>query len=103
MDKPKRCKYHSLIRECEETVFPGMSIQPVSLKGEVYYTLVFKRNFAVESELFAERLNLLLDVIELLQFGHSKPNVPLVSGNSVQQCANFGVKKNTNTKNHVYS
>lgn len=101
MDKPKRCKYHSLIRECDETVFPGMSIQPLSLKGHVYYTLIFKRDMAVESELFANRLNLLLDVIELLQFGHSKSNVPLVSGNSVQPCATVGVKNNTNTKNHV--
>ncbi len=101
MVKQRECKSLSLLQDCEDTEFPSMSTQFVPTKGDVYYTLVFKRNTAYTSQLFTEKLNQLLDVIEIQQCGHGKPKDSKVSGNHVQSCATFGVKKNTNTKNYV--
>lgn len=101
MVKQRECKSISLIKQCEDTEFPTMSKVYSPVVGEVYYTIVFKRSTAHSSEVFMNRLNLLLDVIELQLCGHSKPKDSKVSGNHVQSCATFGVKKNTNTKNYV--
>lgn len=101
MVKQRGCKSVSLNKQCEDIELPTMSTTFVPSVGEVYYTLVFKRSAAFSSQVFTNRLNLLLDVIELQQCGHSKPKDSKVSGNDVQSCATFGVKKNTNTKNYV--
>ncbi len=101
MVKQRECKSVPLLKQCEDTEFPTMSKTFVPTVGEVYYTLTFKRSAAYSSQVFTNRLNLLLDVIELQLCGHSKPKDSKVSGNDVQSCATFGVKKNTNTKNYV--
>lgn len=101
MVKQRKCKSLSLLKLCEETRLPTMSTHFVPAVGDVYYTLVFKRKTAYSSQVFINRLNLLLDAIELQVYGHGKPKDAMVSGNSVQSCATFGVKKNTNTKTYV--
>lgn len=98
----KKPDYALVVKECEDTPLDPTAIARKVVQGEVFYTISFKRSMAVSSHLFAKKLNDLLDVVELIQCGHVKPNDSLVSSHGVYGCDNLGAKKNTNTKNYVY-
>lgn len=96
-----KADYLQLVEMCDKDRLDTTHPKTVVANGDVFYTITFKRDVAFTSQLFAKRLNDLLDTIELLHCGHVKRNDFKVSGHTVSLCDKFGAKKNTNIQNHA--